>query len=80
MCLKKNYTAENADLWSKVEQKEKYELPLEYKAFINTYGAGCIGDFLHVFNALEEGEDGLFAKVKVIRDAWDFLREGGNEY
>ena len=73
------YKVGSPHLWREVEHKYNYTLPQEYKMFIDTYGTGSISEFIHVFNALEEGEGGLFYEATIIRDAYNHLREKNPE-
>lgn len=41
---------ENSGQWSQVEERIGISLPADYKEYIRTFGTGCVGGFLWIFN------------------------------
>lgn len=40
----------NPTLWAEFDSKLKLSIPTDYKEFINLYGTGAVGDFIHIWN------------------------------
>ena len=46
------HTGTPAD-WQRIEQKLRIQFPDHYKSFVETYGDGCIDNFLFIYNPFE---------------------------
>jgi hypothetical protein len=58
--------------WNKAERMFNIQLPADYKVFIDTYGTGCIGGFLYIWNPFGTTKNGdtLFWITKGQPDEW----------
>jgi hypothetical protein len=63
--------------WPKIESAIGITLPNDYKGYINTFGTGCIGGFLWVFNPFSQNEN--LNLLKQIQKQLDILSVLKNE-
>ena len=66
--------------WTQAEQELGASFPNDYKAFVDTYGAGRIDDFLAIYTpfATRKGTN-LFAQLVVEQQRFQYIQEAGNE-
>lgn len=62
--------------WPEIERVVGTMLPSDYKQYINTFGTGCIGNFLWPFNPFSENKHlNLVEQISVSLEALKVLKE-----
>ncbi len=64
--------------WSEIEKVVDIILPSDYKQYINTFGTGCIGNFLWPFNPFSDNKflnfgeqiDARLDALRVLKEKW----------